>query len=288
MDALSNLIFADATAPFAKAKFVIFGAPYDGTSCFRTGSRWAPNAIREASYNFETFIAACGVDLAEVPFCDMGNINAGLDREELFREVQETSARISKSKKIPIMLGGEHSLTHPAFVGLGRKLKLVVLDAHLDLRDEYMGAKHSHACVSRRIVETIGKENIILIGIRSGAKEEYEFAEENGILYYSADRLNSEGLGGVMRALGGIRGSVYLSIDMDAMDPAYAPAVSTPEPFGLTPSHVRAIIQKVAPKVAAMDVLEIVPQYDTGNTAILGAKLVREFIASASSKHRPK
>jgi agmatinase len=283
INALSNLIFADATALFEKAKFVIFGAPYDGTSCFRTGSRWAPNAIREASYNFETFIAAYGVDLAEVPLCDIGDINAGLDREAFFREVEETGAKIARDKKVSIMLGGEHSLTYPCFRGHRKKLKFVVLDAHLDLRNEYMGAKHSHACVSRRVVESVGNENIILIGIRSGAKEEYEFAEENGILYYSADRINSEGLVGVMRALSGIRGDVYLSIDMDAMDPAYAPAVSTPEPFGISPSHVRSIIQKVAPKAVAMDVLEIVPQYDSGNTAILGAKFVREFIAVACS-----
>jgi len=283
MNALNNLIFADATALFEKAKFVIFGAPYDGTSCFRTGSRWAPNAIREASYNFESFIAAYGVDLAEVPICDIGDINTGLDREAFFREVEETGAKIARDKKVSIMLGGEHSLTYPCFGGHRKKLKFVVLDAHLDLRNEYMGAKHSHACVSRRVVESVGNENIILIGIRSGAKEEYEFAEENGILYYSADRINSEGLDGVMRALSGIRGDVYLSIDMDAMDPAYAPAVSTPEPFGISPSHVREIIQKVAPRAVAMDVLEIVPQYDSGNTAILGAKLVREFIAVACS-----
>ena len=150
-----------------------------------------------------------------------------------------------------------------------------------------MGAKHSHACVSRRVVESVGKENIILIGIRSGAKEEYEFAEENGILYYSADRLNSEGLDGVMRTFGKLKSNIYLSIDVDALDPAYAPAVSTPEPFGLTPLQVRAIIQKVAQKAVAMDVMEITPHYDHGITAILGAKLVREFIAVAWGS-RPK
>jgi agmatinase len=161
----------------------------------------------------------------------------------------------------------------------------VVLDAHMDLREEFHGERNSHACISRHILEEVTRK-YASIGVRSGTREEYEYVRENGIKVFSADDVAAEGIEKIVSGIRDyIRGPVYLSIDMDAIDPAYAPALGTPEPYGITPRDVRAVISCLAPDIVGFDLVEIAPAYDSGNTALLGAKLVRDFIM-ASAKAR--
>ncbi len=274
-------VFADANAGYDDSEFVIFGVPFDGTSCFRPGARSAPAAMRAASYNFETYSSEHDVDLCEVPFCDLGDIEVSTNIDETLALVRSAVEKIIGDDKVPIMMGGEHTLTHPciqAFDDVG----VMVLDAHLDQRDEYSGSKQSHACVSRRILEECGVENYVSIGIRSGAREEYDFARQNRVRFYTAEQVQSEGIDMVLQETLDYLGTdrIYLSIDIDAIDPAYAPAAGTPEPFGITPSDVRFVIKSIASRAVGFDMVEIAPAYDHGQTALLGAKLIREFIVA--------
>lgn len=285
-----ELFFADADSNYPDADFVIFGAPFDGTSSFRKGSRLAPDAIREASYNFETYNPYFDIDLADIPFHDAGDVDipGNYTVEQAQTAVDEMVNVILSDGKIPIMLGGEHSLTVPCVRGSMNHfndLGVVVLDAHFDLRQEYGGEVNSHACVSRRIIEDI-TDNYISIGIRSGTRDEYSLARSRGITYYPADSIENKGIPHVIAEL--FRhfdtGHLYLSLDMDVLDPAYAPALGTPEPFGLTDGQVLSLIRWLAPMSVGFDLVEIAPGFDSGNTALLGAKFVCEFIASARAK----
>ena len=296
-----ELFFADADSNYPDADYVIFGAPFDGTSSFRKGSRLAPSAIREASYNFETYNHYFDIDLADIPFHDAGDVDIPLHGAEDVdipdnHTVEQAQAAVGAmvttilhDGKIPIMLGGEHSLTVPCVRGSMdhfNDLGVVVLDAHLDLRQEYEGQVNSHACVSRRIIEDI-TDNYISIGIRSGTRDEYSLARSRGITYYPADFVEDKGIGHVLaelsRHLDLYTSHLYLSLDMDVLDPAYAPALGTPEPFGLTDRQVLSLIRRLAPRSVGFDLVEIAPGFDSGNTALLGAKFVREFIASAQA-----
>ncbi|MBA1341942.1 MAG: N(1)-aminopropylagmatine ureohydrolase [ANME-2 cluster archaeon] len=294
-----ELFFADADSNYSDADFVIFGAPFDGTSSFRKGSRFAPDAIREASYNFETYNPYFDIDLADIPFHDAGDadipfhgaedvdIPGNYTVEQAQAAVGEMVTPILRDGKIPIMLGGEHSLTVPCVRGSMNHfndLGVVVLDAHFDLRQEYEGQVNSHACVSRRIIEDI-TDNYTSIGIRSGTRDEYSLARSRGITYYPADFVEDKGIPHVLaelsRHLDLDTSHLYLSLDMDVLDPVYAPALGTPEPFGLTDRQVLSLIRRLAPRSIGFDLVEIAPGFDSGNTALLGAKFVREFIASA-------
>ena len=278
--------FADADSSYSDAAFVIFGAPFDGTSTFRKGSRLAPDAIREVSYNYETYNAFFDIDLTDVPFHDAGNIDIHEDWtvNQVLLAVGDMASRILTDGKIPVMLGGEHSLTLPCIKESKtryRDLGAVVLDAHFDLRDEYMGEINSHACISRRIIEEV-TDNYISIGIRSGSREEYSLAREKNITCYPADHITDTGIDHIITEV--IRRlntrHMYLSLDMDVLDPSFAPGLGTPEPFGITDRHVLSLIRSLAPMSVCFDVMEIAPQFDNGNTALLGAKYVNEFIAA--------
>jgi agmatinase len=282
---MPNILFADSNSDYHKSRYVICGVPFDGTSCFRTGSRLAPKEIRAASYNFETYSSFFDIDLIDVDIHDAGDLEVAATIDETLEMITIEAEKYFKDGKIPVMLGGEHSLTFP-FVNACKKkypdLGFVVLDAHLDLRQEYMGEKNSHACISRHIIEDVTKQ-YAAVGIRSGNKEEYDYASENNIKVFSAEDVFSKGIEKVIEDIRKeIKGPIYLSVDLDAIDPAYAPALGTPEPYGLTPRDVRELISCLASKIMGFDLVEIVPEYDSGGTALLGAKLVRDFIAASS------
>ncbi|AKB84178.1 agmatinase [Methanococcoides methylutens] len=275
----------DALADYESAGYVLFGVPFDRTSSFRAGSRWAPDAMRSASANFESYNSFFDIDLAELPIHDAGNFEAGVLVDDVLSELSLDVAGITEDGKIPIMMGGEHSLTLPCVKACAKraegKFGVVVLDAHFDLRDEFEGVKYNHACVSRHILEEV-TDNYVTIGVRSGPKEEWDFAKDNDICYYTPEEVTSKGADTLVEEIKEYLDcdSIYLSLDMDALDPAYAPALGTPEPFGLSSLEVRDIIRGLAPMSAGFDVMEITPEYDGGQTAILGAKFIREFIAA--------
>jgi agmatinase len=275
----------DALSEYQDARYVIFGVPFDGTSSFRPGSRWAPDAMRGVSANFESYIPFFDIDLADLPIYDAGNLEKYASIDETLRVLFHSVDPIVRDGKIPIMLGGEHSLTLPCVKACagqaGDDFGVVVLDAHFDLREEYGGLKHSHACVSRHIIDEV-TGNYAAIGIRSGPKEEWEFAKENDIRYYTPEDVAEVGIKNVLAEIIEYLdcNHIYLSLDMDALDPAYAPALGTPEPFGLSAVDVREVIRTLAPLAVGFDVVEISPEYDGGQTAVLGTKLMREFIAA--------
>jgi agmatinase len=285
---MQNTTFADANSDYKKARYVIVGVPFDGTSCFRKGSSLAPQEIREASYNFETYSSFFDFDLIDVDIHDAGDLEVAKDINSTLELISAHAGNYVKDGKIPIMLGGEHSLSYPFVKACQEKnpdIGFVVLDAHMDLREEFHGERNSHACISRHILEDVTRK-YISIGVRSGTREEYGYVTENGIKVFSADYVEAEGIEKIISEIRDyIRGPVYLSIDMDAIDPAYAPALGTPEPYGIKPRDVRAVISCLAPDIVGFDLVEIAPAYDSGNTALLGAKIVRDFIM-ASAKAR--
>ncbi|MDI6916616.1 MAG: agmatinase [Thermoplasmatales archaeon] len=271
---MNSLKFADANSSFNDAKFVILGAPFDLTSSFRTGSRFAPNRVREASYNFETYLMEHDIDLADVPFHDAGNIDECGNVDEMIDGVEEAVKKILP--KFPILIGGEHSLTTGA-VKPFRDISVVFIDAHLDFRNEYLGIKNSHACVSRRVSEIVGVENVFSIGVRSFSKEEKNDAEKLGLKYFSSFDVKEKGIENIIRNLN-LKEKVYLSLDMDGIDPAFAPGVGNPEPFGLTPNDVVKCIKMLKKRLVGFDVVEVCPPHDNGNTSLLGARIIRDLI----------
>ena len=272
--------FADAVASYDTARIVLFGVPFDRTCSFRGGSRWAPDAIREASYNFETYMMDHGRDILEVKFHDLGNLEEFATTTDMVKSVSETSAKIANAGKIPIAIGGEHSIAPAVVRGLPKDVGVIGLDAHLDFRDSYSDDKWSHACSQRRIGEHVGFDRTVYAGVRSFSAEEKEDRERLGLTFISAYEIHQRGIErAIDRALHAVgREKVHLTIDTDAIDPAFAPAVGNPEPFGLTPLQVKAVVDALGPKLVGMDINEVSPAWDHGQTALLAARFVREAI----------
>jgi len=274
---MNSLKFADANSSFNDAKFVMFGVPFDSTSSFRSGSRFAPNRIREASYNFETYLMEQDVDLIDIPFHDAGNLDEYGNVDEMTGAVEDAVKKILP--KFPILIGGEHSLTIGAVKTL-KNVSVVFIDAHLDFREEYLGIKNSHACVSRRVSEIVGIENVFSIGVRSFSREEKNDAEKLGLKYFSSFDVKEKGIENIIQNLD-LKEKVYFSLDMDGVDPAFAPGVGNPEPFGLTPLDVVKCIKILSDRLVGFDVAEVCPPYDNGNTSLLGARIIRDLIGCA-------
>jgi agmatinase len=285
--------FADADSELENAGYVVMGLPFDGTASFRSGSRDGPDAIRFASFNFESYDSYYDVDLGQLSICDLGNVELGADPAYAEETIKEAVAFLPKSA-VPIFFGGEHSITPAIVDGLVRKctpdsLGVLVLDAHLDLREEYGCTRYSHACASRRILENEAVRGYASIGIRSASREEHLFAKENNVPFFTARDVRDEGIDSVLdQALESLSGCkrLYLSIDLDVLDPAYAPAVGNPEPFGLGSWDVKRVIERIAPLTIGIDINELTPAYDCGETALLAARLAREFIAAKARAGR--
>jgi agmatinase len=277
--------FADASASFEEARFVVAGVPFDRTTSFRPGARFGPDAIRQHSWNFESYDLETGLDLADVPIHDLGNTPEFGSAGEMVETVRAELAHLWKAGKVPITLGGDHACAPPCVESFpeGEPLGVLYLDAHMDFRSSYLGDRRSHACSSRRMLERVGAENIVVLGVRSVSAEEIEDNRALGMTYITAHEVAREGIGPtVRRALGQLRApKVYVSLDIDAIDPAYAGGTGTPEPFGLTPRDVKHALDEVAPRLAGLDIMEVSPPYDQGNTAALAARLAREAILRA-------
>ena len=287
------LHFADANKDLNSSFFVIFGVPFDGTSSFRHGSKFAPDEIRKASYNLESYIMEHKLSLSKLPIHDMGNIGT-LDEfgyvEEVIDSVASTMSELLPNK-FPIMLGGEHSITIGAAKAL-RKINdagIIFIDAHGDFRDEYLGNKYSHACTARRAYELL-EGKIISIGVRSASEEEFCDAKKLGYQWIDAYEFHRLGWKNAIEKAMDILNTkkIYLSIDIDGIDPAYAPGTGTPEFFGLTPLDVKNIIDFLGPTLIGGDITEVCPPYDQGNTSILAARLVQEIIAIKAKSQEDK
>jgi len=279
---MTDLLFADADAVFSYGKYVIIGVPLDISGTHRRGTDRAPESVRQESYNFETFLYDLGIDLADVPIHDMGDLPTSNVRLDVFDAI----GKILAAGKIPIMMGGEHSIT-PYAVEAFSDAAVLVFDAHLDYRNEYEGDEYNHACATRRIDEIISPEKVLPVGVRSICKEEFEDAREHGLEYITAEQVKNMGTKELMNFIDDIMpGNIYVSIDMDGIDPAFAPGVGTPEPFGLDPVVVRDVIRHLAPRIVGMDIVEVNPSFDNDNTAALAAKLIRDFIGAKEASEK--
>jgi agmatinase len=271
------LRFADAESSFEDAFFVIVGVPFDKTTTFRSGTRFAPTTVREATQNFEKENFEHGTTFDDIPVHDAGDLYEEGSVDEMVGSVYEEAKRIVDAKKFPLFIGGEHSITPPVVKAFG-EISVITIDAHLDFKDEYQGLRNSHACAHRRIADHVGEGNAFAFGIRSISSDE----EVSKALYADAFRIHEEGARKVFdEMLSKLkRTPIYLSLDIDGIDPAYAPGTGTPEPFGLTPWDVRYAINRIADRLVGFDVVEICPPYDNGNTSVLGARMMREVMAA--------
>ncbi|MCL1984461.1 MAG: agmatinase [Methanomassiliicoccaceae archaeon] len=278
-----GLTFADADSEYSDADAVIFGVPYDRTATFRSGSREAPAAVRRASYNFEMKHFE-HTHVPNIAIHDLGDLDDHIYPEDMREEIKFSAAPVVDDKKFPIAIGGEHSITSP-IVGCFEKISVISVDAHLDSRDEFMGSPYSHACVMRRCSDIVGIDNIFVLGARSISEEELE--REDIIPHITSFEIFEKGMERAIEvALNSVKNEkIYLTIDIDGIDPAFAPGTGTQEPFGLHPMDVKKLIGAIGPRLAGMDVVEICPPYDNGGiTSNLGARFIKEGL-SVYSKH---
>ncbi len=277
---------ADANAPIEEARFVVIGVPYDATSSYRAGAKEGPAAVRRASYNFETWSLELGLDILDIPIHDWGDIEEVFSPDRMVELVDEAvSEVVSVEGRVPVVIGGEHNATEGAVRAVHRAhkdLRVLSLDAHTDFRKDYLGEPRSHACAMRRCSDIVGVKHVAVAGVRSSAAEEQQDARELGYASLTSDQVREMGivnaLDELLARMG--EGPLYLTIDIDAVDPAYAPGVQTPEPWGLTPLDIRRAIDRAAPRVVAFDVMETAPPHDGGQTAALTARLVRHAIGA--------
>jgi agmatinase len=270
--------FAFATADFEDADFVILGVPFDLTASFRLGAKAGPDAIREASQSFEPYVFEHDLLLTKIKIHDAGNVKALGTSEEMVRETEQRVSKIVEAGKFPIILGGDHSVTIPA-VRAFKNIGVMTIDAHLDFREQYENNRLSHACVLRRNADHVGIENVLAYGVRSISIEEKNAAMPE---YIDAYTILDEGAEKTFK-----REDIYFSLDIDGIDPAFAPGTGTPEPFGLSSLDIKTCIKMLAPRMVGFDLTEVSPPCDNGNTAILAARLVIEVI-SVVHKHREK
>ncbi|MEM2942604.1 MAG: agmatinase [Candidatus Bathyarchaeia archaeon] len=280
--------FSGRSLDFEQARFVILGFPYDRTSTYRRGSALAPTAIREASVNIETFSLRSNVDVEDIAICDVGDLDVVDDLAETLRRLEASVRDVQGAGKIPVLIGGEHTLTYGAVRGLGGDVAVVDFDAHLDLRDEYLGSRLSHTTHMRRLAEEIGPERIVEVGTRAISKSELEYARDVGVYFCSTLEIRRHGAEKVS-ALVAQRLSKfrkrYITIDMDVLDPAYAPGVGNPEGDGLEIGTLIDILTKVAADgVAGLDLVEVCPGCDTGVTAAQAVKVLFEALAAAERR----
>ena len=278
------LHFADSSKDYKSSEFVIFSVPFDSTSSFRHGSKFAPDEIRKASYNLESYLVEHGFDMGTVPIHDFGHIitmdeDAGV--EDVLSAVKFYAGKFFSEGKFPIMLGGEHSITAGVAQALPRDAGIIFIDAHTDFRKEYLGTKWSHAAWARRAFECLDGR-VFALGVRSVSKEEVEDAKKLGYKFLTAYKIMEIGTEKAIKtALENLNtDKIYLSIDIDGISAEFAPGTGTPEFFGLAPIQVKNIINTIGSKLIGADIVEVNPEYDNGNTAVLAARLVQEIIAS--------
>lgn len=287
-------VFSGIQKPFEKANYIIFGVPFDVTSTYRTGARFGPNAIRQASLNIETYSFRTGIDVEDLPLHDLGDLHVSTNPKKTVEMLKLVVEDILAAGKMPIAIGGEHTITFGIMKGLGaraRKTALVSFDAHLDLRKEFRGLKLSHATFMHRINEEVKPAKIIEVGTRAACKEELAYAEKSGIEFLTSQQIRKEGPEQITQKLREKLApyeNLYLSIDMDALDPAYAPAVQNPEPEGIETHTLLDILCALCDsRVVGFDVLEVAPNYDQGTSAITAARVMFEMLCQLEKTRKP-
>lgn len=280
-EAYSGNVFIASKQNYEQARAVIYGMPMDFTVSFRPGSRFGPARIREVSIGLEEYSPYLDKSLDEISYFDAGDLLLPFGNAARSLELIENyTDGLFRDGKFPLGLGGEHLVTWPVVKAAARaypNLALIHIDAHADLREQYEGEQLSHSTPVRKIAELIGGNNVYQFGIRSGDKEEFNYAKAHTHLY-PFDVL--EPLKQVLPELSGK--PVYVTIDIDVLDPACAPGTGTAEAGGITSKELLAAIHAIARsdiKVIGADIVEVAPVYDpTEQTQIVASKLVREIL----------
>lgn len=280
-EAYSGNVFIAAHPSYEDADVVIYGMPMDFTVSYKPGSRFGPKRIREVSLGLEEYSPYLDRELTEVKYFDAGDIPLPFGNPQKSIDIiSEYVAKLLADNKFPLGLGGEHLVAWPIIREVYKKypdMAILHFDAHADLRTDYEGEPLSHATPLRKAVDLIGGQNVYQFGIRSGMKEEFDFAKQN-IHFHPFDVL--EPLKKVLPTLKGR--PVYITIDIDVLDPAYAPGTGTLEAGGVSAKELLAAIHEIARsevQVVGTDVVEVSPPFDSADqTAIVASKLVREII----------
>lgn len=275
--AFSQTEFDDSTRNH-KASYGIIGVPFDSTTTYQPGARYGPLFVREASYNFENYNLFLKKKFNANVY-DIGNLESVHGNfHKTCTNLKSVVSSMVDDCLIPITIGGEHSISLGVINALEiQDATILHFDAHMDLRNDYMDEKYSHATVMRRIHEKKPLK-IIQMGIRSSSLDESDFARDNNIDYYTSQDLRSN-IHGMQRIINKIKGPIYVTVDMDVLDPAYAPSVSTPTPCGITPQELETLIFCLeGKKIIGFDVVEVASNVIGDITAINAAKIILDLL----------
>lgn len=272
--------FIGCDSEYEDAKIVLFGAPFDSTTSFRPGARFGSAAIRHESFGLETYSPYQDKDLTDYKIFDSGDIELCFgSAESALNDIEERATTILNDKKLPILIGGEHLVTLGAIRAVAKKypdMHIIHFDAHADLRQNYLGAELSHASVMRRCYEILGEGRIHQFCIRSGDKEEFEFAK----LHTDMHKFSFEGLKELVKELSESKNPVYVSIDLDCLDPSIFPGTGTPEAGGVSFNELLSAIFEVSKlNIVGADINELSPMLDSsGASTATACKVLRELI----------
>ena len=267
-----------------RKRFGIVGVPFDGTTSYMPGARFGPRAVREASYNFERYNLILNKNI-NTEIYDFGNLEVVHGNfKKTCSNLEQTISEILDLGLIPLTIGGDHSISCCVLKALDKNdlnfhdISIIHFDAHMDLRDKYMDEKYSHATVMHRIFDMTPKQ-IIQIGVRSSSEEEAIFARENNLKVYTSHDVD-EKLEEIIKFIKKIEGPIYVTFDIDVLDPAYAPSVGTPSPCGLTPKQVEKLIYSLKnKKIVGFDLVEVSSNKIGDITSINAAKIIYDVLS---------
>lgn len=271
----NEIKFLSASGNSEDSDIVLLGIPFDETSTGRRGSNLAPEAIRSASDLIETYSPYLDSDLEDFKITDWGDV--GLNRGDGLQAVENALRNRIEPGRCFGFFGGEHSISIPITKILKQVypgLKILIIDAHCDLRDEYLGSRFNHACTARRIADIVGWDGLKLVGVRSGTKDEFNLAKEHGLLY----SFTPESVRNLFDSLR--RSPVYLSLDLDVFDPSLVPGTGAPEPGGVSYHRFLEFCRGLAEvNLIGFDLVELCPPVDpSGNSAVVAASAARELM----------
>lgn len=280
---IENFIGCDSE--YENADIVLFGAPFDSTTSFRPGARFGCSAIRHESFGLETYSPYQDRDLTDCRIFDSGDLELCFGKSELaLQDIENRASEILNDSKLPVLIGGEHLVTLGSVRAVYKKypdLHIIHFDAHADLRNDYLGAELSHACVMRRCYEILGDNKIHQFCIRSGEKSEFSFAEQHTDMH----KFSFDGLDELTENLKQSQTPVYFTIDMDCLDPSVFSGTGTPEAGGVQFSQLlEAIIKVSKTNIVGADINELAPMLDiSGASTAVACKVLRELLLAISN-----
>ena len=272
--------FIGCESSFEQASVVLYGAPFDSTTSFRPGARFGPSAMRHESFGLETYSPYQDKDLMDISVFDSGDLELCFGSSEMaLSDIENRTKEILKAAKLPVLLGGEHLVTLAAVRAVFHEypdLHIIHFDAHADLRDDYLGTKLSHACVLRRCHELLGDNRIHQFCIRSGEREEFQFAAQHTDFH----PFTFDGLKETVQELKEKKVPVYFTIDLDCLDPSAFPGTGTPEAGGVSFLQLLDAIRTVAQaNIVGADLNELAPMLDvSGVSTATACKVLRELL----------